>query len=780
MPQIRRDGLRPAQGDAIGGRNARPSSVSWGVVKISRPISLTALALALALAAPAHAQDLLLKQPDQPPPTAGDAPAPANDEEVTFSAAALDYDSEADIVTASGDVRMVRAGNRLRADKVIWNRQSGQVRAEGNVAIANPGGDVAYGDSVELTDTLKDGVVENLLLVLEDGGRLAAKRGTRVNGVTTLTQAAYTPCRVTDDDGCPKEPVWKITAVRVIHDPVKHRISYRGARLNLFGATVLLLPGLSHPDGSQGGGSGLLVPDIRYSQTNGLELSVPFYWQIAPNRQLTITPHVYSEVLPALAANYQALTSLGAYQIGGMATYGSRLPADTPVGPGARDRDFRGYFDASGRFQISPDWSVSASTRLTTDKTFLRRYDISRDDRLRSTFNIERITTDNYISIAGWAVQSLRVGDRGGRQPIALPVIDYRHRFEDPLLGGRVEFQANSLAITRTAGQDTQRAFAGARWDLRRYTPLGQEVTFTAYSRFDVYHTDEVLSTITPIYRGRAGWESRGIAAAAIDVRWPFVGEFLGGTQRITPRLQLVASPSTRNLQLPNEDARSVDLEDSNLFALNRFPGYDRWEDGTRLTYGLEWAFDLPKVSFRSIVGQSRRLTREPTLLPNGTGLSDRLSDVVGRTTVKYGRFLELTHRFRLDKDNFAVRRNEIDVTVGGQRTYATAAYLRLNRNVDPTIEDLRDREEIRLGGRVQIARYWSVFGSTVIDLTDQREDPLSTADGYEPVRHRLGFVYEDDCIELGVTWRRDYDATGDARRGNTFLLRLALKNLGR
>jgi len=67
-----------------------------------------------------------------------------------------------------------------------------------------------------------------------------------------------------------------------------------------------------------------------------------------------------------------------------------------------------------------------------------------------------------------------------------------------------------------------------------------------------------------------------------------------------------------------------------------------------------------------------------------------------------------------------------------------------------------------------------------VVDLTGRGEDSLSVADGYEPVRHRLGFAYENDCLELGLTWRRDYDATGDARRGSTFLLRLALKNLGR
>ena len=141
---------------------------------------------------------------------------------------------------------------------------------------------------------------------------------------------------------------------------------------------------------------------------------------------------------------------------------------------------------------------------------------------------------------------------------------------------------------------------------------------------------------------------------------------------------------------------------------------------------------------------------------------------------------VNFVHRFRIDKDTFALRRNEIDATVGGRRTYATIGYLRLDRDIDPAIEDLRDREEIRFGGRVSFARYWSIFGSTVIDLTSRREDPLSIADGFDPIRHRLGISYDDDCIELGFTWRRDYETSGDARRGDTFLIRVALRNLGR
>ena len=717
----------------------------------------------------------------QAPISTPDAPVPANEDQIGFAADQLQYDSHTEVVTANGNVQLLREGNRLRADSVTWNRSTGQVEARGNVSVTDPEGNIAYGDRFEVTDTLKDGTVENMLLVLQSGGRLAAARGQRVNGVYTLRKAAYTGCAVEDSHGCPKEPTWQIKAVKVVYDPVRARVFYHNASIELFGLPLIPMPGFSHPVGDTGG-SGLLVPDIRYDRTNGLEVALPYYFKLAPNRDLTVTPHVYSDTLPMLETNFRHLWDRGAYQITGYATYGTRSSASSTLPgstvPTGTQKDFRGYLDASGGLQLTPEWSVNGSIRVTTDRTFLRRYDISRDDRLRSTVGAQRIGDKSYFSIAGWAVQTLRTGDSQGQTPIALPVLDYRLRLTDPLLGGRIQLQANTLAITRTHGQDTQRAFAAFEWNLRKLTGMGQEVNFTTYLRGDVYHSSDNLQNNIPLYAGDPGWKARGIAAAAIDIRWPFVGEAFGGVQRIAPRVQIVAAPKLANLSVPNEDARAIDLEDSNLFALNRFAGYDRFEDSTRITYGLEYGLSLPDFSLESVVGQSYRLNNRESILPNGTGLSDRMSDIVGRTTVRYKDFVSLTHRFRVDKDNLAVRRNEVDATIGSRKTYVMVGYLRLNRDI-AGIEDLQDREELRLGGRIQFARFWSVFGSTVVDLTDAKEDRLSVADGYEPVRHRLGIAYEDDCLTLGLTWRRDYLAAGDARKGNSFQLRLAFRNIG-
>lgn len=743
-----------------------------------RPLRTGAAALALAvLGCPLTAQAQDAAEPQDPVAQPAAPPVQA-EAQIQFEADGASYDDKSEIVSVFGNVLLRRGDQSVRADQLSWNRQTGQIIAAGNVRYVDADGNQLFTDSLELTDALKTGAMDNMLLALREGGRLAANKGERLeDGKVLLHNAAYTACAVEDDQGCPRNPSWRITARRVIYDPDRKSIRFEGARPEIFGLKLMPLPGLVvATDGRPI--SGLLIPDIQLSASNGVQFSDTWYQRLSDNRDLSVTGYIFTEALPMVSAQYRQLTSQGAFQVTGYLTRSSRIPIGGA--PTASQSDFRGYFYANGRYQFSEQWGLTFSARVASDRTFLRRYDISRDDRLRSTAQLERIDDDSYLSIAGWATQTLRVSDAQGQVPFAIPEIDYRRRLTDPVMGGRIQLQANSLAISRTSGQDTQRAFASAQWDLRRLTPWGQEVTVTGLARGDLYHSDENALTTTAIYRGNPGWQTRGLAAFAIDIKWPLVGEFMGGSQVLTPRFQVVATPTLKNLDVPNEDARAIDLEDSNLFALNRFPGYDRIEDGVRFTYGIDWQFERPGLRIDTSIGQSYRLSSRPSLLPDGTGLSERTSDIVGRTEVRFKDVVKVTHRFRLDKDSFAIRRNEFDAAVGTQSTYIEVGYLRLNRDVGGGIEDLKDREELRIAGRIAFARHWSIFGSGVFDLTGISDDPgLVGVDGFQPIRTRLGVAYEDDCIELDFTWRRDFVATGDARQGNTFQIHIAVKNLG-
>ena len=697
--------------------------------------------------------------------------------EIAFEANELRYDENSDTITAAGDVLLRSGDQSVRADAVTWNRLTGEIVATGTIRLVDENGNQLFTDRLVLTEELEAGAMQNLLLAFRQGGRLAAQQATRTaDGNIELTRAAYSSCAVVDTEGCDKSPSWRVTAERIYYNEDTAEIRFRDAYLELFGARILPLPGLTiSADGSAS--SGFFIPDIGLTASNGIEISDSYYWRLADNRDLTLSGYVYTEAAPLVSAQYRQLTGKGAFQVTGYATYGTRIPLNSTMR--TEEDDFRGYLFTNGRFQLDENWTAQGSIRIASDRTFLRRYDISREDRLRSVVELTRQDENSYVSIAGWATQALLVSTDQGQVPLALPLIDARYRLEEPVLGGSVELQANTLAVTRLEGQDTQRAFARAQWDMRRITAWGQEVTLTGLVRGDVYHSDDNLLTSVASYRGEDGWQARGIATAAVDIKWPFIGEFMGGSQILTPRVQLVATPDVRNLEIPNEDSRAIDLEDSNLFALNRFPGYDRVEDGVRITYGIDWEANFPGWRLESTIGQSYRLNDAFDLFPDGTGLNDQFSDFVGRTQVRYRDFVKFTHRFRLDKDSFTVRRNEIDATVGNDRTYVEVGYLQLNRDIDFTLEDLQDREEVRLAGRVAFAGHWSVFGSAVVNLTDRNEDPTLVADGFEPLRTRLGIAYADDCLEFGFTWRRDYIELADAQSGNSFSIYFNLRNLG-
>ncbi len=741
-----------------------------------RAVLVASAALLLPLA-PLAAQEL-----DQRPMEDAPAPPPApqldaaGNRQVAFEADLLTYDDSGENLTATGNVLLRNGDRSVRADTVTYNRTSGRILAAGRVRFVDENGNQLFTESIELTDEFEAGTMEDLLIALREGGRLAARAGQRTDdGAIALSEAAYSPCPVETPQGCPRDPTWRITADRVVYDPDTRKVRFTGAFLEIFGLRLLPLPALtiSTTGGAQ---SGFTTPEIQISRNNGVEVSQGYYWWLGPNRDLTAAATVFSNAPPMIDGQWRHLTSLGAYQVTGYLTSSRRVP--DPSDPAATERDIRGYLFANGKLQFDSNWALTSSVRLASDRTFLRRYDISQDDRLRSMANLERIDDASYLSVAGWYTQTLRPFDAQGQIPFALPAVDYRRRVNSPVLGGTLQFQGNTLALWRPDGQDTRRAFASAQWDLRRITSLGQVVQLTALARGDLYHSEDNALSPTPSYRGEPGWQSRGVALGAVDVSWPLVGGLFGGTQVLTPRVQLVAAPSIRNLAVPNEDSRAIDLEDTNLFELNRFPGYDRVEDGIRMTYGVDWQLLVPGWEFRSQIGQSYRFTGNRDMLVDGTGIFTDVSDIVGRNQVKFRDFVRLTHRYRLDKDSLAIRRNEIDATIGSNRTYVELGYLRLDRDITE-VEDLPDREEARVAARVAFANYWSVFGSGVFNLTDAREDPSFNSDGFEPIRTRLGVAYADECLELGLAWRRDYVTTGDSRRGNTFQVYFALRNLG-
>ena len=685
---------------------------------------------------------------------------------VVFSADQVFTDPDNGDLVLRGHVVMLYDGYVLEAGEVRYNDKKKTAIATAGVRITNPAGAVLRATRVELSDNLKAGVIENAHLILENGARLAAKRGERLpSGNSKLERVVYSPCPVCakDPDGT---PLWRIRALKVVHDKKARRLRYEDAYFDILGVPVAWLPYFSHPDPTNTHASGFLVPEIRTSEELGFVVEFPYTWAISPSQDLTVTPILTTSESPALATLYRQYLDRGRFEIAGSVTYGDQ-PSE--VVTGRNDNGLRGHIFSSGRFLHGENWQSTYQIELTGDDTYPRIYDFSDADTFVNDYKLEGFFDRSYVRGELLGFQGLRIEDRSGLTAQALPWIDLDYVSAPGVLGGTVSARFNSIQIVRTDGADTRRASAALDWRAPFITPMGQRIVFDAFLRGDAYDVRDAARFDDPRFAVDGGTTVRGFARAAATISWPFISYRGAVTQTLEPVIQLVAMPEgARARRIPNEDGRAFELNANNLFSLNRTPGFDLWESGSRATYGLKYRIETDDIEIAALAGQSYRVRRQTGIFADGLGLADKLSDIIGAVDISWRDWLQLSYEGQFDKDGLSARRNEIVARLGATRFRLDVGYLHIRRGIDQSGRE--DREEVRFDANLRATRRWNLFGGLIETLTR----------GAEPIEWETGVLYRDECcLEFGVTVRKRFTQDRDFRPGTSVIFRIRLRGLG-
>jgi LPS-assembly protein len=711
-----------------------------------------------------------------PPLSAQDS---KSEENIDFSADQLTYNSDTGEVRALGRVTLNRNGYILKAGEVRYNEKTGKAEAIGAVELTSPDGDTIFAPRVTLENELKNAVVEDIKLLLEDGARVYAELGERdgETGRTTLNRAVYSPCQICID-GENQDPFWQIKAVKVVHDRGKRRIYYKNAFLEVLGVPVFWTPYFSHPDPTVDRASGFLPVQLRTSNNLGVVAGVPYYHVLNKSQDLTLTPIFTTREGLVLSSEYRQKLTFGEFDISGSITNPNELDANNlPTG----NRELRGHISANGRFDHAGSWRSTVQLNFASDDTFLRRYGFSRADTLTSEYNFEGFFDRSYISARTLIFQELRNEVSPGLTPFALPLLEAEFIPKYKPLGGTVTLRGNALALSRTGGLDTQRVSVSANWKRRWVTGSGVLLDLDGLARSDAYNIDNVENPDNPIFAGTfgsvSGGEFRNLARVTGTASYPLVKQTASGLHTLEPILQATLAPNSGNPDnLVNEDSRAFELNDLNLFSSERAPGFDVFEEGSRITLGLNWRFEGRDIESEVFVGQSFRAGGEDAVLVDGVGLEGDLSDFVGRTSFRYKNWVQLEHRYRLDNESFGIRRNDINILFGSRRTGLEVGYFRLDREISFTnpllvnaVENRQDREEIRIRAYYQIDKNWRFTGTAIEDLTN----------GANGVEYEAGVAYIDDCIEIGLSVRETFTQDRDIEPGTSIQFRFKLLNLG-
>ena len=425
----------------------------------------------------------------------------------------MQYDRDANTITARGNVQIYYQGRVLQADRVIYNQTTKRVFAQGNAKLTERDGSIALSDRFELSDDFRDGFVDSLRTVSADNTRFNAERAERIGGETTVFEnGEYTACPECKTDPS-KPPLWRVRAKKIIHNNSEQTVYYEDATLEIFGMPIAWLPYFSTPDPSVKRKSGVLAPRYIASNRLGVGVAIPLYWALAPNYDLTVTPTFLTRQGVLGTAEWRHRLLNGAYTVRASGIFQQDPDAFQPAPYGPGNRDFRGAIETKGEFNINTQWKLGWDITVMSDRWFTRDYKLPSGVLAQNYFK-EAISTvymtgqgeRGYFDLRGYYFRGLSASDLQEQLPVVGPLIDYNKTFDVPPdrtwgIGGQVELDFNFTNVTR---------------DLTAFESIGARQLDKAYGLYDVC-APGALGLYYPnncLIRGMAGNYARASAQA--------------------------------------------------------------------------------------------------------------------------------------------------------------------------------------------------------------------------------------------------------------------------
>lgn len=691
------------------------------------------------------------------------------DERALLRADEVSNNEETGILTASGNVELSQGDRVLLADTVTYNTNTDVATATGNVALVEPGGEVIFGEYVEITSDMKEAFVRDVRILLTDNTRIAADNAVRTNdNRTVFRQGVFSPCLPCKEDP-EAAPLWQIKADRAIHDKEAQEMRYRNARLEFFGIPSFYTPYFSHADWTVDRKSGILAADYGSDEFLGYYGRVPYYWVTSPTSDVTITPMYTQNQGLQLSAEIRKI-----FENGVLETTVSGTQADLVDSRGElKEDEFRGHIDAMGRFDLSDTWRAGFDIRRATDESYPKVYNVNLNDEeqlYESHLFAERLEGRDYFSANALAFQSLTDLVSTSRQPIVAPMLDWNHVSEPVWGSGFYELDANFLSLMRERGREVRRLSLGTAWNQSFMGAIGDVYNIRASLRTDGYWTNDHYPGSTafdPQPSEGSDFAGRVFPQLSLEWRYPWVAQSEAFQQTFEPIVQAVAAPNFGNYDdIPNEDSMDVEFDDTNLFALNRYAGLDRVDKGSRIDYGMKYSFSTYSEFYsEAFIGQSYRF-QENEDFSEGSGLRSNSSDYVGRVRIQPFRELDLLYRFRLDQDTLEFKQQEARFRAGIPEFRVTGSYM----NFKETTENSRygSREQVRISLSSRLSNHWRVRLYTQHDFEND----------YFP-RTGANLIYEDECFTLFAGFERRRFRNREIEPEDTFGIQVSFKYLG-
>ena len=427
----------------------------------------------------------------------------------------------------------------------------------------------------------------------------------------------------------------------------------------------------------------------------------------------------------------------------------------------------RGYILSKAGFILQNDYNLGIQLQAVSDPSYLFEYDFAQVDRLNTKLELSRSRRYQSSEVKFSNYHSLRENENNATQPTLVAEGAIEHRLNPDRIKGEIGLEANFLKSYRYSdlntdgpdsdtlvdGYDTTRVSLLSNWNHGWKIANGIILDFENEFGLSKYNVQQ-HADIGPE-------ETRIFGAGAVGLRWPWYRiNSTGGTGIVEPQIQLVRSVSSNSV-VPNDDSTQVEFDEGNLFRLNRAPGLDLIEHGTRLNVGLTGSQFMD--SGDNLSWKIGRVIRSQALstFPSGSGLSNSISDWLLATNFQQKNGIELINRALIASDG-AVTKSETSLKLDSGPHQIRATHVELTK--DPNNYQNKSLSSVALEWNYNLTSNWRSDSKFQFDSNIGRLSKLE-----------LGLRYENECVNVDLSSSRSFSTSSTLIDKTDFTLSVEL-----
>ena len=660
--------------------------------------------------------------------------------------------NQAGELVASGAVTVWYEDRKVTASSITYASQNDKLIIRGPIRIIDNQSTMILGDQAELSEDLKVGIIKSAKIILGYQVQIAAAKVLQKDArYSEAFNIAATSCHVCLN----KTPLWQIRARKIVQDKFEKQIYFEHAQLRVLDIPVFYLPFMRLPDPSLKRATGLLAPKLKTSTVLNTGVKIPYFIRLNKHKDFTITPF-YSPKTKTIEYRYRQAYTSGFMLIEGALTRDALIPNKN-----------RGYILSDTSLILQNGYNLGIQLQAVSDPSYLFEYDFAQLDRLNTKLELSRSMRYQNSEVKLSNYHSLRENENNATQPTLVAEGAIESRLNPDMIKGEIGLEANFLKSYRYSdlnndgpdsdtlvdGYDTTRLSLLSNWDHGWEIANGIILHFENEFGLSQYYVQQ-HADIGPK-------ATRMFGVGAVGLRWPWYRiNSNGGIGIVEPQIQLVRSVSS-NSAVPNDDSTQVEFDEGNLFRLNRAPGLDLIENGSRLNVGLAGSQFMDSGS--NLSWKIGRVLRSEALstFPSGSGLSNSISDWLLATNFQQKNGIELINRALIASDG-VVTKSETSLKVNRNQHQIRATHVELTK--DSNISQNQSLSSVALEWNYNFNSNWRSDSKFQFDSNIGRLSKLE-----------LGLRYENECVNVDLSSSRSFSTSSTLIDKTDFTLSVEL-----